>query len=152
MRAKRYTGTRYTSAAATSAWVGPEGEWYHVQDCGHYEAARIMGESIATLERAGWVHLSWGTPYMAVGSPTAAQLVRLEECAARWAETALARHRDGSDVFDVEEAEDRAEYLTQYVRTERNAASMPRNRSGVTGFYTVLEAALAPKTYRRDGD
>jgi len=149
MRAQRYTGQQYTSAGASSAWIGPDGQWFHVKDCGHYEAARAMGESCGTLERAGWVHLSWSSAYLAVGRPTAAQLVRLEECAARWLEEGARRHAQGRDVFDVEACEEYAQRLTDYVRESR-MVNAPR-RGAADGFYDALSAALAP-AYRRDGD
>lgn len=155
MKRQRYTGQMYTSAAASSAWIAPDGRWYHVNDCSHRAAAAAMGSSVGSLEDAGYVHLSWNYPYFVGSRPTDAQIVRLEEAAERWEEEAQKRHAGGGDMFDVTEAEEYASSLIERCREWRKMELVTTTRytrnTSADAFFAALKAAEAI-TYRRDGD
>ena len=72
-----FLGTRTSHAVLVnvcSAWLSPEGYWYHAGDAGHYDAALIIlrdvygiecdadytADAVEMLEARGWVHISYG--------------------------------------------------------------------------------------------
>ena len=47
-----------------SAWISPGGTIYHVDECQHRSVASAMDTTNGELERAGWIHLSYGSIQM----------------------------------------------------------------------------------------
>jgi hypothetical protein len=142
-------GCHYDEPDTTSAWIDPEGRWYHVEDCAHEETARIMGHLDAySLEREGWMHLSWTSPYTLTG-PTEAQVRTLEALASVYE----AKARRTRDAWDQAEYDENAKYIRQYVADYRNdQEALERRRASAEAFYGVMREAARTYNYRREGD
>lgn len=155
----RTPGTIY-EPAMTSAWVAPDGTWYHVEFTGHYATARVMGHDGAKLEDAGWVHLSAGYVMLRSGRiMTEAQESVLRHVADLYRAGAQAVSYDRHVAEYRESCVDQiiAACERQHSRrldalevTRSLAASLPPEAADM--FYAAVRAAEATYTYRRDGD
>ena len=60
-----------------SAWISPGGTIYRVDECKHWEVAQSMGLRVEDLEKAGWIHLSYGSAYISSDRVTEPQVTVL---------------------------------------------------------------------------
>jgi hypothetical protein len=150
MQYRRNTAQAYDSPAMTSAWIAPDGTWYHVDDCNHEACAAYLGyASAAELESRGWCHLSWTSPYME-SYPTDAQadtLLRLADLYDAHARTLT--------LWMQCEAEESARSIRAYVQDARDSHERAEARRAVQrAYYHALRAGVRREVgqYRREGD
>ena len=60
-----------------SAWITPGGTIYRVDECSHRSVAESMGLRSSQLEADGWIHLSYGSAYIAADMITEPQITVL---------------------------------------------------------------------------
>jgi hypothetical protein len=74
---------------ATSAWIAPNGDFYHVPYCDHFSTAIALGDITGgdDLEDRGWLHCWQSGRFSSHESATQAQLNTLWDWMAAYAKT-----------------------------------------------------------------